>query len=339
MGQKDGKLREFLCDERLYADLWNGSVFGGRAFVHAEELEEMNPILLMSGKGRKIEKIRDLVMKENRKGIKFVVWTLENQEEIDYRMPARIMLSEALEYDRQIRKISDRNKELKKAGKSIKELYENNGEFLYDFRKEDKLYPVVTLVLYWGKKEWDGPKTLYEMIDFGVADSQEEAEFVEELKKLMPDFSLHFLDMSNIENTERFKTELGPFFELYKRRNDKEAFVQYLSENEAVERMDEKSWQMLVDMTESKRLKKLIDTKNENNQNGRKEEKRMCKALEDYYNDAKSEGKNEGIKEGIKVTIRTCKKLGNDMDKVKSELMREYGLGEETAEEYMKLYW
>lgn len=339
MGKKDGKLKSFLSDRKLYADLWNGSVFGGRQFVHAEELEEINPILLNMNEGQSLEKIRDLVMRESRKGFKFVVWALENQEKIDYRMPARIMLSEALEYDKQMQKISAQNKALKKMireeGNCKKELYEDDGEFLYNFRKEDKIYPVVTLVLYWGKKKWDGPKTLHEMLDFGVADSEEEERFIGELKKLVPEMPLHFLDVSNIEHTEHFKTELGPLFELYKRRNDKEAFVQYLTADEVTDRMDEKSWQVLIDLTESKQLKKLIDRRKEYGKEESEGEDIMCKALEDYYNDAKT----EGIKEGIKGTIRTCKKLGIDIIKVKIELLNEYKIEEETAEEYLKQYW
>ena len=157
MGKKDEKLRNFLEDETLYADLWNGGVFGGRQVVHADELEETNPILLKANEGQSKERIRDVVMKESRNGLKFVVWALENQDKVDYRMPARVMLSEALEYDRQIRKISNYNKKQAKeqvaTSENAEKISRNDGEFLYHYHKEDKICPVVTLVLYWGNKE------------------------------------------------------------------------------------------------------------------------------------------------------------------------------------------
>lgn len=339
MGKKDEKLRNFLEDETLYADLWNGGVFEGKQVVHADELEESNPILLKANEGQSKERIRDVVMKESRNGLKFVVWALENQDKIDYRMPARVMLSEALEYDRQIRKISDENKkhakEREEANQNIGKSNRNDGEYLYHFHKEDKICPVVTLVLYWGNEEWYGPKTLHEMMDFNRDSLGEDAGINTEIKKLVPEMPLHFLNASNIENTENFTTSLGPFFELYKRRNDKEEFIQYLTTNEVADRMDDKGWQALIDLTESKRLQKVIEARKAYSKNDMKGEEYMCKALEDYYNEAKE----EGIKEGIKVTIRTCKNFGIDIKKMKNELMKEYKIEEETAEEYLRLYW
>lgn len=37
-------------------------------------------------------------------------------------------------------------------------------EFLSGFRKEDKLMPVVTAVIYFGADTWDGPLSLHQMI-------------------------------------------------------------------------------------------------------------------------------------------------------------------------------
>ena len=38
-------------------------------------------------------------------------------------------------------------------------------EFLSHMKKTDKLIPVVTVVIYYGDEEWDGAKSLYEMMD------------------------------------------------------------------------------------------------------------------------------------------------------------------------------
>lgn len=48
-------------------------------------------------------------MKQSCDGRRFAVLALENQEKIDYGMPARILLQEALEYDRQIKEIRREN--------------------------------------------------------------------------------------------------------------------------------------------------------------------------------------------------------------------------------------
>lgn len=41
----------------------------------------------------------------------------------------------------------------------------SNGEFLSGFYKEDKLIPVITLVIFFNAGEWDGPRSLHEMMD------------------------------------------------------------------------------------------------------------------------------------------------------------------------------
>lgn len=32
-------------------------------------------------------------------------------------------------------------------------------------RENDKIMPVITIVLYWGDKKWDGVRSLYDMFD------------------------------------------------------------------------------------------------------------------------------------------------------------------------------
>ena len=47
MGEKDEKLKSLLSDKVFYADLWNGSVFHGKQFMKAEELEEISPVVTL----------------------------------------------------------------------------------------------------------------------------------------------------------------------------------------------------------------------------------------------------------------------------------------------------
>ena len=52
--------------------------------------------------------------------------------------------------------------------KEHKGKYTISEEFLSGFNKEDKIYPVITLVFYYDTKEWDAAKDLYDMM--GLAD-------------------------------------------------------------------------------------------------------------------------------------------------------------------------
>jgi hypothetical protein len=68
------------------------------------------------------------------------------QENMDYEYPLRDLKYETAEYDRQLRKIA---KTVRKNRVGL-----SPGEYLYGFRKSDKLKPVVTFVLYSGEEPW-----------------------------------------------------------------------------------------------------------------------------------------------------------------------------------------
>ncbi|RHO24211.1 hypothetical protein DW212_09645, partial [Eubacterium sp. AM18-10LB-B] len=43
-------------------------------------------------------------------------------------------------------------------------VYANRDEFLSGMRKEERIHPVFTLVVYYGEKPWDGPRRLKDMM-------------------------------------------------------------------------------------------------------------------------------------------------------------------------------
>ena len=133
--------------------------------------------------------------------------------------------------------------------------------------------------MYWGKEEWDGPQSLHDMIDWG--------EDGEEVKNLVPEYPIHFLDLSKIEHPEYFKTELRPFFELYKNRNNKKEFIEYLRNSKECSKMDDESWDVLGKVTNSPKMINQFKNKAE-------EEGNMCRALEEFYDDGVAEGITKG---------------------------------------------
>ena len=41
--------------------------------------------------------------------------------------------------------------------------YKTKHEFLSKFQKTDRLHPIVTICIYYGEDEWDGPRSLIDM--------------------------------------------------------------------------------------------------------------------------------------------------------------------------------
>lgn len=105
MGKKDITLKDYLSDAGRYADLWNGSIFQGEQIIKAGELSEVNTVRSKSDRRAVIERSNDIAMKQTADGKCLAVWLIANQETVDYSMPVRVMLQEALEYDRQLKEI------------------------------------------------------------------------------------------------------------------------------------------------------------------------------------------------------------------------------------------
>ncbi len=277
VGKKDIGLKTYLRDTARYADLWNGGVFQGRQIVKAEELREASPVHVRSEHDEAMERQGDLVMKQYCNGQRFVVLALENQEKTDYAMPVRVMIQEALEYDRQLREIRRENERRYKAyqegndSTACREFYQDEGEFLYKVRSADWLLPVVTLVVYWGEQPWKGPKSLHEMICFDDMNTEME----QALKKLLPEYPLHFLDVSSFCHFEYFRTELGPLLEIFQKRNSRESVRRYFEAGDWHRQMDDESWSLLEQLTGSKSLEKQFRQRSERKREEKGEEEEM----------------------------------------------------------------
>lgn len=316
MGRKDIGLKTYFRDAARYADLWNGGIFQGRQMVKADELQEITPVYLKSDEEAAVEKDGDLVMMQNYDGQRFAILALENQEEIDYGMPARIMIQEALEYDRQMKEIQRSNERAYKLyceaenKEELDVVYKDTGEYLYKFRRDDRLSPIITLVVYWGEKIWMGAKSLHEMIDFGNTRTGNE------LRKLLPEYPIHFLDLSKFEHLEYFQTELRPLLELFQKRNNKDEFAGYIKENEKSWNMDDESWHMLGRLIDSNKIRSLI----QKSEQRKGEDGRMCKALDNLVAEGEFKGELRGKAEFV---LDLLEEYGIVPDSIKEAILKQ----------------
>ena len=316
MGKKDITLKDYFSDRRRYADLLNGSIFCGQQMIRAEELRDTDTVQSKSDSHAVLERINDIAMKQTKGGSIFAVWVVANQENIDYSMPARVMLQEALAYDKQIKEIKRINQH--------DEVFADSGEFLSGIKKEDRLYPVITLVVYWGEERWQGAKSLHDMICFG-----EDKIFADTLKTLVPEYPLHFLNLSEVHDYQNFHSEIRMLFELYDRRNDKAEFYKYLHSNEDYRKIDEETVWALGKMLNINTEKIRNSTVQE--EGGRSD---MCRAIEELIEDGRVEGKTAGILEGD--AARIVKSIEAVMGNLKVEAVRACEIIGVTIEEYQR---
>lgn len=313
MGKKDLLLKTYLSDPVRYADVYNGSVFGGAQVLDPSQLEEAVTVVTKADGGAVLETTCDIAMRQKVGGGLFALWILENQEEMDYAMSVRILLREALEYDRQVKALKRRNET------EYKERHGGEiaaGEYLYKVRKSDRICPVCTLVIYWGK-HWDGPRSLHEFLDFS-----EYGECVaEEFKKLIPEYPLHILNLNEENDYSGFQTPLRTVFELYARRSDKGHFLDYIKSHEECHHLDVETYEVIRELIGIAKLRKMGD-KLEG-----EEEQDMWKAVEDLIEDGRTEGKIEKANQLISI-------IGNMMEKLHCTLEEACEIAGQSIEEY-----
>ena len=172
--------------------------------MRTEHLHEQDTteLILPYGDGGKtvgFERFRNLLkaaaVMNNERDTTFVLFGIENQSHIHYAAPVKNLRYDAINYGRQVEASASLHRK--------ESHWENSDEFLSGFQKRDRLYPVVTLILYWSDGEWDGPMSMHDMICFGE----------EGIKGMVTDYKINLLSPSMIDDFGKFRTELGEVLE------------------------------------------------------------------------------------------------------------------------------
>ena len=223
MGDLDIEAKQYLGKKAAFADAFNYLLYGGEQVIKPEELSELDTAQIVSPYGNNarvpVQKYRDILriweaMTDGK--VIYVILGTEVQGAVHYAMPVKDALYDAIGYSRQV-------EEARKSYKNDMEsdLYSEDGtlkikltseEFLSGFRKTDKLIPIITAVVYVGADPWDGPKSLYDMME--ISD-----------KRLIPflnDYKLNLLSAADMDDGEfsKFKTDLGVVMQIIKHQKD-----------------------------------------------------------------------------------------------------------------------
>lgn len=140
---------------------------------------------------------------------------MENQTDVHYAIPVRNIIYDALQYGKQVADIAVRHKNRgDRRG-------HNKGEYLSGFYKEDRIRPVVTLVIHFGANEWDGPLSLREMMDFED----------ERLLEFVQDYRIFLIDPYKLttEDLNKFSTSLGKVLGYIKYSKNKDELSEFLT--------------------------------------------------------------------------------------------------------------
>ena len=194
MGEKDKVEKTLEAYNDVFADIVNVLLFNGANEVKEEDLidDTVHSIFKADGKIRSQE--RDVAKFWKNCNVRITLYGFENQTEIDSVMPLRIMGYDGASYKKQTLKI-DENKDDEKPNKK-------------------ELYPVVTLVLYFGSRRWKKPRNLLEAI-----------KVPEKLKPFVSNYNINIFEIAYLsdEQVNMFKSDfriVADYF-VQKRKNKK----------------------------------------------------------------------------------------------------------------------
>lgn len=265
MQEKNVVANTYWADNERFADVMNVGMFQDKVLT-AEQLSEKDGYLGLVNKEKvenTIQRNRD-VTKKVAFGTNFVILSIENQSDIHYAMPVRVMGYEFMDYNRQL-------KDIRAIHEKKKDLY--GAEYLSGFSKEDKLQPVCTLVIYYGKEPWTGPKRLSDMLDF--------KELPETVKGVVADYPIHIVDARRFENSEQLETDARLLFGVLKRDEDKDEWIRYVEENkQSFQHISSDTYHAIATFTKAGKL-----LGNEQNYISEEGDVDMCKALDDLIKD------------------------------------------------------
>ena len=273
---KDEALKDYISNNVIFSDIINFYLYKGENVVKESDLKELDTTFVNTN-DEIFEKSRDLlkevVIKYDNRNT-YILVGIENQTKMDKQKISRVSLYDSLEYRKQFK-----NK-----------------------NKNDIIKPVITIVIYYGKKKWNAPKSIHDMfknIDYNIL-------------KYIPNYHLNIIEpffMSD-EEIESLKSDFKVLCDFI-RKSDNSDGIKYLLDRNYI--ISNETGRVINYITNSKL--KL---------NEEEDKLDMCKGLDEFRQEALDEGlakgKAEGKVENEKSNIKTMHKNGFDEDTIAKAL-------------------
>ncbi len=304
----DTILKKYWSDNERFSDFFNAVLFHGEQRILPEELEEIDTeessILEHREYAESIKASRDSVRvrkKSSGMGVEFMILGLEAQEHIHYAMPIRVMGYDYGVYKKQY----DSNAKKYKTAKGLSE-----DEHLSKMKELDKFIPVITVVVYYGEKPWNGAISLHEMLNI----PKEVVQYVNDYKIILVEARQNEWKFHNVDNKD--------FFNLLQILLDKSKPL-----NEAKERAIEYTIEHSVEQSVILTVAGAANCKLDYDLTNGKGDASMWTVFEE----TKNEGKIEGI-------IETSLDFGLPEEKIIEKLQSKLNISWQEAQEYFQKY-
>lgn len=312
MGKKDTITKDYMRRPDIFADVFNQFLYHGKQKILPDRLIELDTteIAVPYGADNAIvpeQRYRDvakLLAAMTDKRAAYCILAVENESKVNYAMPVKDGLYDFMQLAKQVTEAAAAHKKSEKNG-----IKPTSDEYLSGFWKSDRLLPVVTLVIYFGAGEWDGPMSLREMY----------ADCDTEILKYTADYHINLIAPNRLSDDEidEFTTSFRETMKYIKYSLNGEKLSEVVSTDNRFKKVERQAVDVINIVTNSKvkysKRKETVD---------------MCLAIQEIQ----KKGELIGI-------IRAYQNMKADPEKVKSYIMKEYQKSEKETDELLKKYW
>mgnify|MGYP004597393651 CR=1 FL=1 len=289
MAQKDASQKILESYNDVFSDIVNVLLFKGRKVLSEDELEDQAPRAYYKADGRIHEIERDVAKRWKNGNIRVACIGIENQTASDPNMPVRVIGYDGAEYRAQL----------------------SNGQ--------TGIYPVVTLVLYFGhKRRWNGPLTLKERLDIP-----------KEFDPYVSDYKINLFEIAYLtpEEVNLFQSDFRVVADFFVQKRENGDYVPSSQELTHVQ----ETLQLLSIMTNDHRFEEVYNAASYGQEG---EVRNMCEILDKVENRGIAIGNAEGksqMADLMKILldenrIKDAKRAAEDPTYC-DELMKQYGIG------------
>lgn len=310
MAQADIAEKNFITLNDVFADIFNVLVFGGKRIMTEESLSDQSPFSQYKADDELLhEQERDAFKLWRGHGVNLLLAGIENQTKPDKDMPFRIIGYDGSAYRSQLLKTEEKEIDGKVKKVPAKERY-----------------PVITIVLYFGKELWNNPKNLMECFEPPLIKD----EVSEILKEYIQDYRIHVFDIPRLskEQVQLFRSDFKVVADYYTNVYNDSVYV---PDDTVIAHVNEFLKLMKV-LTGDKRFEEIahavIGTE--------KGEIRMCRILDEREARGEARGFERGLEQGIEQgKVKTLVFLVKDGVISKEIAVEKSGM---TKEEFEKLF-
>ena len=290
MGHGDIVTREYMRKNEIFADAFNYMIYGGRQVIEPEGLQELDTAELAlpfgvdsgqkTGSQESVQKYRDIlksVVIKRDEHAAYILLGIENQQKVHYAMPVRNMIYDALQYGKQVKAVASAHRQ--KSRKHEGGEPHSSAEYLSGFYRNDRIMPVITLVMHFGADAWDGPRSLCGMMNIGDP----------ALAGFIQDYRIHLIDPAGLkeEELQQFSTNLREVLGYIRYSKDRKKLEAYIKDNP----------RMIMEADAARVISAVTRTPFKVDEDS--EVVDVCKAIDEMMAESRLEGRLEGKAEGL----------------------------------------